>query len=148
MDHLQPSVLYVEDEARSRRVMHMMLVNSMKLPHVTIFEDSQDFLARVEALNPKPDVIFLDIHLTPHDGFEMLQMLRTSQLFADAKIVALTASVMNEEISRLKEVGFDGCIAKRLIATPFQNYFHSLFRVKKSGISCHEQSANEPEAAR
>ncbi|HRF97391.1 MAG TPA: hypothetical protein PLZ51_19415, partial [Aggregatilineales bacterium] len=63
----QPVILYVEDEARNRRVMHMMLVASMKLPHVTIFEDSTDFLARAKALDPVPNVIFLDIHVEPLD---------------------------------------------------------------------------------
>jgi CheY-like chemotaxis protein len=108
----QPCVLYVEDEARSRRVMQMLLVNSMHLEHVNIFEDSTDFLARVDALTPKPDVIFLDIHVAPYNGFEMLEMLRKSGRYQDTYIFALTASVMNEEVSQLRESGFDGCLSK------------------------------------
>jgi CheY-like chemotaxis protein len=108
----QPCILYVEDEANSRRVMKMLLVNSMKLPHVTIFEDSSDFLARASALDPKPDVVFLDIHVTPYSGFQMLEMLKKSAYFADTTVVALTASVMNEEVSQLRESGFDGCLSK------------------------------------
>lgn len=108
----QPSILYVEDEAKSRRVMQMLLVNSMKLENVKIFEDSSDFVARVDALDPKPDVIFLDIHVTPYNGFQMLEMLRTSGHYNDTLIVALTASVMNEEVTQLRESGFDGCLSK------------------------------------
>ena len=108
----QPTILYVEDETRSRRVMQMLLVNSMKLEHVTIFEDSTDFMVRVDALVPKPDVIFLDIHVTPYNGFQMLEMLRKSGRYNDTFIVALTASVMNEEVSQLRESGFDGCLSK------------------------------------
>jgi two-component system, sensor histidine kinase len=108
----QPSILYVEDEAKSRRVMQMLLVNSMKLDNVTIFEDSSDFIARVDALNPKPDVIFLDIHVAPYNGFQMLEMLWKSGRYNDTIIVALTASVMNEEVTQLRESGFDGCLSK------------------------------------
>ena len=60
----------------------------------------------------KPDVILLDIHVKPFTGFEMLEMLRQSEHFAGTKIVALTASVMNEEVLQLKESSFDGCLSK------------------------------------
>jgi two-component system, cell cycle response regulator DivK len=107
----KPVVLYVEDEPRSRRVMQM-ITDDMGLTHVTIFEDSTDFMARFAALEPKPDVIFLDIHMTPHTGFEMLAMLREADQSINVPVVAMTASVMNEEIHKLKSAGFDGCIAK------------------------------------
>jgi two-component system, sensor histidine kinase len=107
----QPCVLYVEDEARSRRVMRM-LFDSMDLTHGEIFEDSANFLARAEALDPRPDIILLDIHVKPYNGFQMLEMLRQSAHYANTKIVALTASVMNEEVAQLKESSFDGCLSK------------------------------------
>jgi CheY-like chemotaxis protein len=106
------SILYVEDDAMSRKVMQMLLRGSMKLEHVTIFEDSSDFMAKALAITPKPDVIFLDIHMMPIDGFEMLRLLRESDSFRSSRIVAMTASVMNEEVARLQTAGFDGCIAK------------------------------------
>ncbi|MBC7813552.1 MAG: response regulator [Burkholderiales bacterium] len=106
-----PVILYVEDEAHSRKVMRL-LANDIGVPQITIFEDSVDFMERVEALDPKPDLIFLDIHLKPYTGFEMLQMLRESRNFSDTLVVAITASVMNEEVQQLRVAGFDGCLAK------------------------------------
>lgn len=108
----EPSILYVEDDPRSCRVMQMILIDDMNLKHVTIFEDSENFLERAQALNPTPDVIFLDIHMAPYTGFEMLQMLRNSSHFRSSRVVALTASVMNEEVEELRTAGFDGCLAK------------------------------------
>ncbi len=108
----KPSILYVEDEARSRRVMRLLLQNSMKLEHVTIFEDSSNFMERAKAVTPKPDIIFLDIHIAPHNGFQMLDMIRNSQYFKDQIVIALTASVMNEEVRKLQQAGFNGCLAK------------------------------------
>jgi CheY-like chemotaxis protein len=107
-----PVVLYVEDDPLSRRLMGMLLEGRMKLPHVTILENSENFLGRVEALNPKPDIILLDIHMSPHNGFEMLDMLRQLEWTNAVPIVALTASVMNEEVQQLRNAGFSGCLAK------------------------------------
>ena len=101
MSHL-PAVLYVEDDRQSRKLMLMLLSDRMKLPNVTILEDSENFLAHIDALDPKPDVIFLDIHMEPLSGFEMLQILRAQAWAKDTPIIALTASVMNEEVQRLR----------------------------------------------
>lgn len=109
----QPVLLYVEDEIRSRRVMEMFALD-MGLSDLVVFEDSSDFLARAEALDPKPDIVFLDIHVKPHNGFDMLKMLRHSSRFEAIPVVAMTASVMNEEIHQLRTAGFNGCLAKPL----------------------------------
>jgi CheY-like chemotaxis protein len=107
-----PAILYVDDDPQSRTVMKLLLTGRMRLPHVTLFEDSENFMERVLALKVKPDVIFLDIHVTPLNGFEMLDVLRQHELFWDTPIIALTASVMSDEIVQLRISGFDGCLAK------------------------------------
>lgn len=122
----QISVLYVEDDPHSRTLMRMLLNGRMKLPNVTIFENSEDFLAKVEALTPKPDVIFLDIHMQPHDGFTMLSMLQQLDWARNTRIVALTASVMNEEVVKLRQSGFDGCLAKPIDLSTFPDTFQRI----------------------
>ena len=107
-----PAIFYVEDDEMSRYVMNIILVDQMNLSNVTIFEDSTNFVERIEELTFVPDIIFLDIHMEPIDGFHMLQILRRHEIFSDLPIVALTASVMNEEVTQLREVGFDGIIPK------------------------------------
>jgi CheY-like chemotaxis protein len=123
----QPIVLYVEDDAQSRKLMNMLLKGRLKLPNVFILEDSEDFLARVNALEPKPNVIFLDIHMKPYDGFEMLEMLQQLQWTAGIPVVALTASVMNEEVRRLRIAGFSGCIAKPIDLDTFPDILARVF---------------------
>ncbi|MEP7285809.1 MAG: response regulator [Chloroflexota bacterium] len=111
MNH-KPVVLYVEDDPQSRRLMQMLFKGRMNLPHITILENSEDFLGRTKALDPRPDVIFLDIHVKPYNGFEMLDMLQQLEWIKEIPVVALTASVMNEEVQQLKTAGFNGCLAK------------------------------------
>jgi CheY-like chemotaxis protein len=106
------NILYVEDDALSRMVMQLLLTRGLGYKNVTIFETSADFINRVEALSPKPTLIFLDIHMVPLTGFEMLKLLRAHKDFQHTLVVALTASVMNEEVEQLRQAGFDGVIAK------------------------------------
>jgi CheY-like chemotaxis protein len=55
----------------------------------------------------------------PYDGFEMLQMIRQRTRFNDTPVVALTASVMNEEVQKLRQAGFNGCLAKPIDMNTF-----------------------------
>lgn len=105
------TVLCVEDEARSRRVMQLLLSGRLGI-NTILFENSENFQELAEALDPKPNLVFLDIHIEPLDGFEMLKILRQSPAYAKIPVIALTASVMNEEIQQLQLAGFDGCIGK------------------------------------
>lgn len=111
--------LYVEDDPFSRIVMEMLLVRGLGYKNLTIFENSHNFIERVEQLPEVPDVIFLDIHMQPYSGFEMLSMLREHPIYRDVRVVALTASVMNEEVDLLKTANFNGVIAKPIEQTVF-----------------------------
>lgn len=111
--------LYVEDDPMSRQALDVILTRVIKAGNVWIFEDSYNFQERVKALPERPDVILLDIHVPPHDGFEMLRMLREELGFSDTRIIALTASVMNEEVMMLKNSGFDGGIGKPINVASF-----------------------------
>jgi len=107
-----PAILYVEDDPQSREIMRLLLVEMMGLSRVTFFEDSGNFQSHIESLVGKLDLVLLDIHVHPLDGFEMLNTLRTHPAFARTPVVALTASVMNEEVQKLRQAGFNGVIAK------------------------------------
>ncbi len=127
----QPVILYVEDDPKSRRIMEFMLRNKLKLQHVTLFEDSEQFIENAAVLQPRPDIIFLDIFVQPHDGFAMLAMLREHPDFAHIPVVAVTASVMNDEILRLQEAGFDGCLAKPIDTDTFPDDLSAILQGKK-----------------
>ncbi len=106
------SVLYVDDDDYSREVMQVMLAEVMGVRHITLLPDSHNFIAHLEAINPPPSLILLDIHMQPYDGLELLAMIRRHPRFAAVPIAALTASVMNEEVHRLWGAGFKAVIAK------------------------------------
>lgn len=111
---MKPNILYVEDNLESRDIMQVLVNEVMGIPNLRIFEDSSDFINRLEALSFDPDVILLDIHVPPITGFEMLGLLRSNDQYKNVPVIAITASVMNEEVQLLKDSGFDGVFAKPL----------------------------------
>src|SRR5688572_8882277 len=108
----QPVFLFVENDELSREVMKTLLTRGLGYHDVTMFENSADFEGRLATLAHKPDVIFLDIHMEPMDGFAMLNLIRRHAKLGRVPVVAVTASVMSEEVRRLRDAGFDGVIAK------------------------------------
>jgi CheY-like chemotaxis protein len=123
----QYNYLYVEDDPLSREIMQMIMTKGMGVEvGLTIFTDSSQFLSRLESLDNQPDVILLDIHVKPFNGFEMLGMLRSDERYEQTKIIAVTASVMNEEVERLRTTGFDSAIAKPLSVLTFPNLILSI----------------------
>lgn len=120
------SFLYVEDDPLSREVIEIALKTIMKYDEVWIFESSENFIERVKALKVVPDIILLDIHMKPLDGFEMLKLLRENSAYNQSRIIALTASVMNEEVELLRKSGFDGAIGKPIDPYVFPNLIRQI----------------------
>ena len=116
---MNPAILYVEDDRFSRKVVQVLFDEVMELTKLTVFENSEAFLTKVEALPNKPELIFLDIQMKPIDGFAMLELLRNHNDYRSATIIALTANVMAHDVEKLKQVGFDGLIGKPIMSDIF-----------------------------
>lgn len=120
-----PVLLYVEDDLSSIKVMRMLVEKVMKLP-LHVFQGSDRFMEKLKALDQAPDLFLLDIHMSPHDGFELLWMLRSNRQYRNKKVIAVTASVMGDEIELLKKSGFDGAISKPLNISIFPGLIKSI----------------------
>ena len=114
MNMTEAAYLYVEDDVLGREIMRMIMENVIGAADTYVFEDSANFMDRLRALPRKPDLIMLDIHIKPHDGMELLSMIRADAEYRHTRVIALTASVMNEEVAELRSSGFDGAIGKPL----------------------------------
>lgn len=110
----RPVLVYVEDDESSIMVMKAIVEKVMKLQTLHVLASRADFVEQVKQLGVMPDIFLFDIQMKPYDGFDLLSMLRNDPAFNGSKVVALTASVMSEEVARLKRSGFDGAIAKPL----------------------------------
>lgn len=105
-------LVYVEDDPSSRRLISLIIEATFEGSQVTIFEDSANFLERVRALASVPHLFFLDVHIKPYSGYEMLKLLQGDPNYRQVPCIAMTASVMTDEIKSLQAAGFHGLIAK------------------------------------
>ncbi len=107
----KPVILYMEDDDFSRDIVEL-LFEDLPQYELIMFAESSEFQDKLQHLPEALSAILLDIHMEPFDGFEMLNMIRQHPVFASLPVLALTASVMSEEITKLRTSGFDGAIAK------------------------------------
>ena len=126
MDNHEPHFLYVEDDGMSREIFEVLLKEILGYSHLTVFEDSANFMERLNALPTNPNVFFLDIQIDPHDGYEMLKMLRSDPNYHDATVIAMTANVMSYDIEQLRQAGFDGLIGKPIMQRVFPQLVEKL----------------------
>ena len=64
------------------------------------------------AAERKPDLILMDIQLPGISGIDALKALRAEPATAKIPVVAVTASVMQQDRKLITEAGFDGYVAK------------------------------------
>jgi len=60
----------------------------------------------------KPDLILMDIHLPGISGIEALKVLRAEAATAAIPVIAVTASVMQQDRKQITEAGFDAYVGK------------------------------------
>ena len=64
------------------------------------------------ALERVPDLVLMDIQLPGMNGMEALKVLRANLATAHIPVVAITASVMEQDRQQIMDTGFDGFIEK------------------------------------
>jgi two-component system cell cycle response regulator DivK len=71
------------------------------------------------ALEHRPDLVLMDIQLPGISGIAARRALRADPATATIPVIAVTASVMQQDRSMITEAGFDGYIGKPLDLKPF-----------------------------
>ena len=64
------------------------------------------------ALEARPELVLMDIHLPGISGIEALQQLRANPATASIPVIAVTASVMASDRRRITDAGFDAYLSK------------------------------------
>jgi len=59
-----------------------------------------------------PDLVLMDLQLPGIDGQQAMRQLRDDQRTSHIPVVAVTASVMNDDRARVLQAGFDGYLEK------------------------------------
>jgi len=102
-------ILIVEDDEKSRRLLTDVL--SFHGYDVAAAENGEEGLRNAQA--QRPDLALLDIQLPGLSGFEVLTGLRKAQRGeARYPVVAVTASVMEQDRRKILAAGFDAFVSK------------------------------------
>lgn len=103
------------------------ILNALGFAQVHLFRDTSDFLTRFEQLSPQPTHVLLDIHIQPHDGYEVIHWLRAHETYRSLKIIAVTADI-GDALDDLRKAGFDGCLTKPLSWRLFPQLLHRILQ--------------------
>jgi len=108
-------ILIVEDNERNLKLVRDVLqVKGYKTIEATTAEDGIK-LAREHA----PELILMDILLPGMNGIEALEVLRADPATASIPVIAVTASVMQQDRKMITEAGFDAYVGKPISVREF-----------------------------
>ena len=108
-------VLIVEDNPRNMKLVRDVLqVKGHETLEATTAEDGI-----VLAVERRPDLVLMDIQLPGMNGIDALRILRGDPATAKIPVIAVTASVMQQDRKLILEAGFDSYLGKPLSLTEF-----------------------------
>ena len=101
-------ILIVEDNERNLKLVRDVLqVKGYSTLEAVTGEDGVKL-----ALEHKPDLVLMDIQLPGINGIEALVQLRANPVTASIPVIAVTASVMQNDRKMITEAGFDAYVGK------------------------------------
>ncbi|MBK9115034.1 MAG: response regulator [Betaproteobacteria bacterium] len=108
-------VLIVEDNPRNMKLVRDVLqVKGHATLEATTAEDGIAL-----AVERRPDLVLMDIQLPGMNGIDALRVLRGDPATATIPVIAVTASVMQQDRKLILEAGFDSYLGKPLNLAEF-----------------------------
>lgn len=80
---------------------------------------------------PRVDVFLSDVNMPGLSGYDLLSAVREDEKFKDARVVAVTAGNLSEDVNRAREAGFDGFITKPLKMAQFADQVRAILNGEK-----------------
>ena len=109
------TILIVEDNPRNMKLVRDVLqVKGHTTIEATTGEDGVAL-----AKEKLPDLILMDIQLPKMNGIEALRVLREAEETRAIPVIAVTASVMQQDRKLITEAGFDGYVGKPINLVEF-----------------------------
>ncbi|HYQ99096.1 MAG TPA: response regulator [Casimicrobiaceae bacterium] len=103
-------VLIVEDNEKNLKLVRDVLqVKGYETIEATTGEDGVALAA-----SRRPDLVLMDIQLPGISGIEAIAALRANAATAHIPVIAVTASVMQQDRKLIMEAGFDAYLGKPL----------------------------------
>ena len=108
-------ILIIEDDEKSRKLVRDVL--GLKGYRTAESDTAEEGLRLARQLHPA--LILMDIHLPGMNGIEALQSLRRETATSAIPVIAVTASVMNDQRQQVIDAGFNALERKPINIADF-----------------------------
>lgn len=105
----EPATMMVVDDVPDNRT---LVKAAFAGTAVTVIEAAHGQDAIDQLQSTPVDLLLMDLRMPVMNGYEAVREIRRSQAFGRLPIVALTASVMGDDLDNIEKFGFDGYIQK------------------------------------
>jgi len=133
-------VLIVDDVGHNRYLLKEYLNNTQ----LTTFEALNGSDAIDTSRLISPDLILMDIRMPVMDGIAATKIIKNDPKLKHISIIALSASVMDDEIQKIQEVGFDDFL-KKPVKLPELLKSLSKFLPNKQSVTIQSDKVETPE---
>jgi CheY-like chemotaxis protein len=105
----RPAKILIVDDIEDNRE---LIIKNFEETNIEVVSASDGFEAIVQYKKEKPDLILMDIRMPNMDGYEATSKIKA---ISTVPIVALTASIMQDEYEKEKSKDFDGYLRKPIL---------------------------------
>ncbi len=115
--HRPPEILLVEDSITDATLIAKILAKAGISHNLRIVEDGVEavsFLYREGRYDkmPRPDIIFLDLHLPKKDGLGVLAEIKSEPRLRNIPVIILTSSASQEDITKCYQMNANCYLTK------------------------------------
>jgi len=131
-------IILVDDHKIVRESWKMLLENNPQFHVVAVYEDGKTAIE--EALKHIPDVMLVDVNMSPLDGFDVTQ--RTREINSSIKIIGISISNQPAFARKMLALGAEGYLTK---TSSLEEIYHCIIEVHNGGrYICEEIRKNMP----
>lgn len=123
------TVLYVEDNPINLHLVERLVARYPQFKLLSAINGNDGLKS---AQLHRPDLILLDINLPDINGHEVLQRLRADTATAATPVIAVSADILPQDISRALASGFNAYITKPIRIAEFETTLNSALRREQS----------------
>jgi len=96
-------ILLIEDEEIIIELLHRKLLQEGY--EVFVARDGEEGLKKMKEIEPKPDLILLDIIMPKMGGFEVMEEMKKDEKLKDIPVIVISNSGQPVELDRAKKLG-------------------------------------------
>lgn len=111
------NIVLIEDNIGDIELLRAALEDAGVEHTLTVLQDGAEALRYIRRedgfhASPVPDLVVLDLNIPKHDGLEIVEVMRGSEIFWNVPVVVLTSSSSPRERAKLETLGITRHITK------------------------------------